>query len=224
VSTVAAVGGWGVVVILLVELRRRAALMADAAHELTGPLTAISLGIEALRRQPAARRRADAIGAELCRLHVAAEDAAAAARGGRARPRLAGVALKELLAQSSEAWRPAAERRGGRLTFDWQADGASVHADHRRLAQAFGNLLANAVQHGGGEIVVRGRPSDGGVRIEVEDAGTAVPPPRRRRARRGRGLAIAERSLAHVGARIISFDRPGGGRVATTELPVDRVR
>jgi two-component system sensor histidine kinase MtrB len=110
------------------------------------------------------------------------------------------------------------------VTFDWQADGASVHGDRRRLAQAFGNLLANAVQHGGGEIVIRGRPSEGGVRIEVEDAGTAAPPSRRRGARRGRGLAIAERSLEHVGARITSFDRPGGGRVAATELPVDPVR
>ena len=67
------------------ELRRRAGLVADAAHELRGPLTAISLGIEALRRQPAARRRAEALATELCRMEVAAEDVGAAApRAARA--------------------------------------------------------------------------------------------------------------------------------------------
>ena len=63
------------------ELRRRARLVADAAHELRGPLTAISLGIEALRRQPAARQRAEALATELCRMEVAADDVAAAGAG-----------------------------------------------------------------------------------------------------------------------------------------------
>ena len=53
-STFLAAAGWCLALVLLAALRRRAALMADAAHELRGPLTAISLGIEALRRQPAA--------------------------------------------------------------------------------------------------------------------------------------------------------------------------
>jgi signal transduction histidine kinase len=220
VTTAAAVVGWGLALALLLELRRRAALVADAAHELAGPLTAISLGIEALRRQPTARRRADALGVELCRLQIAGEDAAAAGRGRRARPRRTPVQLQELAAQSSEVWRPAAERRGGRVSFDWKADGAAVHADRRRLAQAFGNLLANAVEHGGGEIVVRGRRSKGGVRIEVEDAGTGATP-RDERTRRGRGLGIAARALEHAGGRLTSVDRPEGGRIAVAELPAD---
>jgi signal transduction histidine kinase len=220
VITVAAIVGWGLAVVLLVELRRREALVADAAHELAGPLTAISLGIEALRRQPAARRRADALGTELCRLQIAAEDAAAAARGRRARPRPEPVALKRLVAQSSEAWRPAAARRGARLSFDWKDDAMSVQADRRRLAQAFGNLLANAVEHGGGEIVVRGRRVEGGLRIEVEDSGGGATA-RGRASRRGRGLRIAGRALGHAGGRLTSIDRPGGGRVAVAELPAD---
>ena len=220
-TTVAALVGWGLAIAFLVELRRRAALVADAAHELTGPLTAISLGIEALRRQPAARRRADALGVELCRLQVATEDAAAAARGRRAPRRREVVPLKELLAQSSQAWRPAAERRGGRVSFDWKDGGGSVHADPRRLAQAFGNLLANAVEHGGGEIVVRGRRSESGLRIEVEDAGGGAPLGDGPGPRRGRGLGIAARALGHAGGRLTSVDRPGGGRVAVAELPAD---
>ena len=220
-KTLALVVGWALALGLLVELRRRAALVADAAHELAGPLTAISLGLEALRRQPAARRRADALGVELCRLQIAAEDAAAAARGRRAQPQRAPVSLKELAAQASEAWRPAAERRGGRVSFDWKAGGASVHADRRRLAQAFGNLLANAVEHGGGEIVVRGRRSAGGLRIEVEDTGGGAGPRAGRRTRRGRGLGITARALGQAGGRLSSADRRDGGRIAVAELPAD---
>ena len=221
-TTVAAIAGWGLAIALLVELRRRAELFADAAHELSGPLTAISLGIDALRRQPAARRRADALAAELARLQVAVEDAAAAGRGRRARPRPAPVAIKRLLAQSGEAWRPAAARRGGRVSFDWKDDGATVLADRRRLAQAFGNLLANAVEHGGGEVVIRGRRSEGGLRIEIEDTGGGAPTRGGRPgARRGRGLGIAARALEQTGGRLESVDRPGGGRVAVVELPAD---
>ena len=107
------------------------------------------------------------------------------------------------------------------MSFDWTADGLPVSADRRRLAQAFGNLLANAVEHGGGEIVVRGRRSEGGLRIEVENTGGGAPLRGRRGTRRGRGLGIAARALGHAGGRLTSVDRPEGGRIAVAELPAD---
>ena len=157
-------------------------------------------------------------------MEIAADDAAAAAGGRRAVARPDRLDLERLVRGSGEAWQQAAGRRGGRVTFDWRAGAASVQADRRRLAQAFGNLLANAVEHGGGEIVVRGRPGE------------------RRNTRRGRGprdrgagssaaargavagIAIATRALEQAGGRLASFDRPGGGRVAVAELPVERRR
>ena len=136
--------------------------------------------------------------------------------------------LKQLVERSGEAWRPAAARRGGRVTFDWQAGPRSVRADQRRLAQAFGNLLANAVEHGGGEIVVRGRPWNGGIRVEVEDRGAPFTgrraKPRRRRCDAGAGSRSPARALEQAGGRLCSFDRPGGGHVAVAELPLDRPR
>jgi signal transduction histidine kinase len=224
IEVAAAAAGWAVAAVLVVELRRRSGLVADAAHELRGPLTAISLGIEAIRRQPAARRRAEALATEVCRMDVAVDDVAAAARGRRARERLASIGLRHLVRGSGEAWKAAAARRGGRVTFDWPAGAASVRADPRRLAQAFGNLLANAIEHGGGEIVVRGRPSSGGFRVEIEDRGSGVARTRLRARRRGRGLAIAQRALEGAGGKLGSFDRPGGGRVAVAELPVEPPR
>lgn len=216
--------GWIVAGGLLLELRRRAGLIADAAHELRGPLTAISLGIEALKRQPAARRRADALATELCRMEVAADDVAAAARGRRAAQRPGRLGLERLVKGSGESWQAAAERRGGRVAFDWTVDGATVHADRRRLAQAFGNLIANAVEHGDGEIVVRGRRANGAIRVEVENGAAPAPMRRQRRPQRarGRGLAIAARALEQAGGRLVSLDRPEGGRLAVAELPVER--
>jgi signal transduction histidine kinase len=220
VQAVAGVG-WLLAALLLVELRRRARLVADAAHELRGPLTAISLGVEALRRQPAARHRAEALATEVGRMQMAAEDAAAAAGGRRAVARPGRLDLERLLRGSGEAWQPVAGRRGGRVTFDLRAGAATVHADRRRLAQAFGNLLANAVEHGGGEIVVRSRPAGDAVRVEVEDRGTGAQA-RSRRPGRGRGLAIATRGLEQAGGTLASVDRPGGGRLTVAELPVER--
>ncbi len=156
-------------------------------------------------------------------MHVAAEDAAAAARGRRGPLRPEPVELKRLLADSAEAWRPAVERRGGRVWFDWKADGMSAQADRRRLAQAFGNLLANAVEHGGGEVVVRGRPSPDGLRIEVEDAGGAGTLHGALAAAAAACGSRRGRSTEQVaGSR--SFDRAGGGRVAVAELPAERTR
>ena len=234
-SAAIAAAGWLLAVVLALELRRRAALLADAAHELRGPLTAISLGLEALRRQPVARRRADALAVELLRMQAAADDVTAAGGGRRARAAPRAISLRRLVERSGEAWRPAAERRGGRLVLDWPAQAGTVRADPRRLAQAFGNLLANAVEHGGGEIVVRGRPLDGAIRVEIEDRGRGAepggddpaaarggPPASGRRGdSRGRGLEIAARGVEAAGGRVASRERPGGGRLALVELPLD---
>ena len=227
-SAALVIAGWLAAGVLAWELRRRAALLADAAHELRGPLTTISLGLEALRRHPVARRRADALAVELLRMQAAAEDVSAAGRGRRAGAAAQPVPLREMVERAGEAWRPAAARRGGRVVFDWPTGAAAVRADPRRLAQAFGNLLANAIEHGGGEVVVRGRPLPGAIRVEVEDRGASAsdplpPSPRAGSARgeRGRGLAIAARGIDQAGGRLDARERPGGGRIAVAELPLD---
>ena len=214
-----AASGWCGALVLALEFRRRAGLIADALHELRGPLCAVSLGLESLRRQPDARRRARALLTELDRATVAVQDLGHALRGRRAAPRAEHVSLRSLAADTAAAWRPAAERSGGRVRFEWPAGESVVRADRRRLAQAFGNLLANAVEHGGGDVVVRGRPGGRGMRVEVVDGGGRGGSARRQPGR-GRGLVIAERALSDAGGQLESFDRPGAGRVAIAELPL----
>ena len=202
-----ALSGWCAAAAMLAELRRRRVLLADASHELRGPLTSLSLGLAALRRQPQARRRADALLTELDRMRAAADAVAAAARGRRPAPSAGATDVRALVERSSEAWRAPAAHRGGRVLVDWDAGPQRVRADPRRLAQALGNLLGNAVEHGGGDVIVRGRSEPGHVRVEIAD--------------RGRGLPIARRAVEEAGGRLESRNRPGGGRVVIAELPTE---
>jgi signal transduction histidine kinase len=95
-----------------------------------------------------------------------------------------------------------------------------------RLAQAIGNLLANALEHGSGVVEVGARSIAGRVRIEVSDEGAGLPAPvaelarrpRAGRGRRGRGLAIASDIVERHGGRLVSAPSPRGARLAI-ELP-----
>jgi signal transduction histidine kinase len=101
-----------------------------------------------------------------------------------------------------------------------------VRGDRVRLAQAVGNLLANALEHGAGTVEVGARSASGRVRIEVSDEGDGLPAPvaeltsraRGGIGRRGRGLAIASDIVARHGGRLVSAPSAGGARLAI-ELP-----
>ena len=216
--------GWLLVAALVVELRRRSALLADAAHELRGPLTSMSLGLETLRARPVAGRTADALLFELGRLQAATDDVAAAARGRRACPRARPLDPHAVVKCAGDAWRPAAERRGGRVLLQWDAGSRRINADPRRLAQVLGNLLSNAVEHGGADVMVRSRVTGDALRVEVVDRGPGSDAPDRGERGHGRGLAIARRSLEQAGGRLETRPRAGGGRIAVAEIPLERGR
>jgi signal transduction histidine kinase len=57
-------------------------------------------------------------------------------------------------------------------------EGLTVTGDPEQIHEVLTNLLTNAVRHSpvGGEVRVRGAPSARGVRFEVSDEGTGVPP------------------------------------------------
>ena len=76
--------------------------------------------------------------------------------------------------EPSRAGGPRCAAPGARCRFDWRAGPTQVVADRGRLAQALGNLLANAAEHGSGPLEVRGRRVPGAVRVEVRNgAGSA---------------------------------------------------
>jgi signal transduction histidine kinase len=226
----------GLVVLLQARLIRHASLVADAGHELRGPLCAARLGLHALADED----RAAAVDLELRRAALALDDLAAACHGRRAGERAVLVDVGALLDDAAEAWRPLARAFGAELAVEPLRGRALVRADPVRLTQACGNLVANAVEHGASPVHVRGRVLAGHVRVEVHDAGPGLPGPVRelvdgsgrgrtwgrmprssRRfsaAPRGRGLAIAARIAERHGGRLAAGPSAAGACLVL-ELP-----
>lgn len=192
--------GWTVAVLLLVavlRLRRRLELVACAEHELRGPLTAFALGVEAARRGVPL---ADRLDAELERARVALADLTEARRGRRARPGGTPVNLEGLVRSSAAAWGVPVRWDGGATCV--------VATNPGRVAQALGNVLANAAEHGDGEVLLAAtRRGDSRVDL-VAVNGT-----------RGRGLRIAAAAAREARGRLSTEERDGEFR-ATLELPV----
>jgi two-component system, OmpR family, sensor histidine kinase MtrB len=219
------VAGWAAAAMLLVTAlrqRRRLKLVAEAAHELRGPAAALTFAAASLRRERGGVRWALRLEGELSRLGAGLDDLGAARDGRRAERPDRPVSLERLVNAAAAGWQPAAASAGRRLSVRWDAGSAFVRADRGRLASAFGNLLANAAEHGSGPIEIRAvRKSPRAVRVEVRDDGpvSAVRGRRRRRRDRGHGLRIAERVVRQAGGRL-DLQRRAAGTVAVVELPV----
>jgi len=240
VTLLLGLGAWlGLLVITGLAAWRSAAGRADAlrraCHELRGPLAAARLGLELEgRRRGASRSRLRAIDRELRRAALAVEelDRREGSRGG-VEWRWEELDVRELLGDSVEAWRATAAQRGCELALSWSGPPALVRADPVRLAQAVGNLLANAIEHGGGRIEARGRAEGAEVRIEVADEGPGLAAPldelarrarraRRDRGRRGHGLAVATAAVAAHGGRLACAPSERGARLVLA-LPAIQV-
>jgi signal transduction histidine kinase len=235
VNAAAALGGWvaaGIVAAMMIALRRmlgsRMEAVARACHELRGPLAAARLGLSfGSRCGELSADRLRAIDTELGRATLALQDLADLGRSG---PRIRELERVDLIALQADCVRAAdglADEWGAGVAHVWEGPAASVWGDRLRLAQALGNLIANAIEHGGGQVEVRGAVGEGVVRFEVSDGGPGLPAPivqLTRRARggrgaRGRGLAIAAAIVETHGGRVITAPAHQGARVIL-ELPV----
>lgn len=218
--------GWVVAAVALVwalRLRGRLESVARAEHELRGPVTVLSLACERLALVPAGSDVARALEGELARLRAGLDDLVAA-RGGRRDPARRCSLLRLAWAEVA-GWREVLARAGRELRLDWRAGAAPEAVDRGRLAQALGNLLANAAEHGDGAVEVRGLRFGDGVRVEVRNtvaagARDAYGSKEGKRAgeAHGRGLAVARAAARELGGRLeVSVD--GGEAVARLDLP-----
>jgi signal transduction histidine kinase len=206
--------------------RRCLSLVAQASHELRGPLQAALLGLHGLE-DPGDGARLAAIDLELRRAARAAEDLSAAASGRRAADATAEVELGALLADAGVAWELLAAHRGVGLAVEPPAAPVVVRADKVRIAQALANLVANAAEHGGGVVRVRIRAAAGHARVEITDGGPGLPAPlsdllaaaRGRRGRRGHGLVLAAVIARRHGGRLVTAPSARGARLVL-ELPL----
>ena len=220
-----ALAGWALAALCLGHawrMRRRLELVARATHELRAPASALTFAVAVMRRTAGGRRWARALESELERLRTGLADLEAARDGRRAPARPRVLALEAALRAAVDGWRPAAAGAGRPLRVRWDAGRAHVRADPGRIAQALGNLLGNAIEHGSGPIEVRAvRKGPRAVRVEVADRGPAVRGGRRRLPPpdRGHGLRIAARSVREAGGSL-GLERGRDGTTAIVELPV----
>jgi two-component system, OmpR family, sensor histidine kinase BaeS len=169
------------------ELRRqeqlRRDLLANIAHDLATPLTAIQGFSEALADgvivdEEARQETAQLIGREVQRLRRLVSDVRdmTSLDSGRARLELAPLDLQALVDETLAVIGPECEQGGITLRNEIDPQTAPVLADSDRITQVLLNLLDNARRHTpeGGGITVSAHPLGKMLRVCVSDSGTGI--------------------------------------------------
>ncbi|MEV1146463.1 HAMP domain-containing sensor histidine kinase [Micromonospora sp. NPDC049799] len=206
---------------------------ADVAHELRTPVTALVAAASLLRdhldQLPTdARRPAELLVTDVVRLRRLVEDLMEISRldAGREVVTVVPVDVTALL-------RGLARQRGWVDRVTVTGPSTTLPTDPRRLERILANLVANAVEHGGGEARATVTTTGPSVVVEVGDEGPGIPADHLPRifdrfhkvdaARSGRGsglgLAIAWENARLLGARLDVRSAPGAGTCFTLELP-----
>jgi two-component system, OmpR family, sensor histidine kinase KdpD len=218
----------------------KTSLLRAISHDLTTPLTAITIHTEALRRKAAAdgelKEAVNGIAGETGRLRRRIDNLLSMARleAGKAKPRREPTPPADLFRAVRENLPLVIESRPVTVHVDDDCPDANV--DPSLALEILVNLIENAhrVSPPGTplELVARTHPIDSGqVRIEILDRGPGVPAgvadaqgnllpgATSDVAQRGLGLEIARSLAAANGGTIGITPRPGGGTIARLDLP-----
>ena len=219
-------------------LERERGFVADAGHELRTPLTNLKAELELALRRP--RTDAELVQAirsaaeETERLSQLADDLLLIARSDQHR-----LPLRRTRVSAGGLLRNVAVRFGARAreagrTIDVDAPAAlELDADATRLEQAVGNVVDNALTHGGGDVRLSAAEKDGHVELHVCDSGSGFPAEflphafdrfsraddSRSEAGTGLGLAIAAAVAAAHGGSAHAANRDGAGADVWLALP-----
>ncbi len=215
-ATMAAQGLWA---------GRRRSSLNEALHELRRPLQVLALAAPGGSRQGGAQIESSVQMAATALARLERE-----INGEAIAPLKAPLFVRPLLGATIERWRQRAALAGASLSLRWLAAEAMVEGDRCELAQALDNLLVNAIEHGGPEIVVEARARLGRLRIAVVDRGRdSRALPRRHRAewagrlsgrrRHGHGLRVVRRTAAAHGGDF-HLRRAADATEALLELPL----
>ncbi len=214
-------------------------LLMSVSHDLRTPLTSIRGFAEAIAdgAAPDSHRAAEVIASEARRLERLVGDLLELAKldAHQFSLQLRQVDVAEVLADTGEAFGPAASEHGVRLTVDSGAPrSVVVSADRDRLAQILANLVENALKYARSEVHLGSAVSAGHPVLWVEDDGPGIAAedlPRvferlftssRRPARQvgsGLGLAIVSELAAAMGGSVRAESpvfADGGTRLVVT--------
>jgi two-component system OmpR family sensor kinase len=155
--------------------------IADAAHELRSPITALSLqvqNIDSTALPPTQQTRFDELRSGMLRIGRLLEQLLALARYDvRPKAGAAEAALDVVLKAQVAEFLPRAEAHGVDLGFE-QLEPLVVRADATALAVLVRNLLDNAIRHTppGGRVDVSLRPQQGRALLFIDDNGPGLRP------------------------------------------------
>jgi signal transduction histidine kinase len=194
----------------------------EALHELRRPLQALALCGGGLG--------GDVVASSTRLAAVALERLDREVNGGGGERPSEIVRCETVMRSAVGRWRARVALGGGSLELRWRAGEATVLGDGAALEQAVDNLIVNAIEHGGAEVVVEGRRRASRLLLSVADSGRSsrpsppgVPVATVRslaaRRRRGHGLPLVRRFAAAHGGRFV-LERNADGTVATLELPL----
>jgi len=166
---------------LRAAFEREGRFVADASHELRTPIAIIKTELEGALQvagyDSSVHASLVAATEECDRLAQLAEDLLVIARAADGHLPMAPelVEVRALLAGVRDRFVDRALRRGRAIRIEAELD-QLVHADPVRVRQALGNLIDNALRHGGGEIALVARHLANGIEIDVSDEGPGFPP------------------------------------------------
>lgn len=206
----------------------KTSLLRAVSHDLSTPLTAISMQIERLQRQLATSDLRDAVSdlaEQTARLKRRIENLLAMARleSGNFVPRPEPTPAADLFRAVREHLPQIVQNRPVRV--DVSDDCPEVLADPSLALEVLANLVENADRASPPnvpiEMIAHRHPLDPNrVRLEILDRGTGIAErPEGDTARRGLGLEIARSFAAANGGQVTLNNRPGGGAVARVDLP-----
>jgi two-component system, OmpR family, sensor histidine kinase BaeS len=226
--------------------RERKAMVADIAHELRTPITAMVLRLEALRDAlvPFDTDEVDRLALQASLLHRLVEDlrTLSLADAGRLALRRDSLDVAQLLLDAREAFAPLTAPKGVSIAIerDEEAaadDGVRVVGDADRLRQVISNLLDNALRATpeGGTITLRWTATADTVTVAVRDEGPGFDSAdqpfmferfrqgeegrRDLRGKAGLGLAIVRALVSLHDGEVTASNHAAGGAEVTVRLP-----
>jgi len=220
------------------EERARRSLIAAVSHDLRTPITSLQLLAEAVEDDlvdPVTRRDyLHRMTANVRALSALIDDLFELSRleAGDLRWSMERVDLEELVRETVDAMRPAADAGGVAVHAELAGKLVPARADPAQIQRVLFNLIQNAIRHtpADGSVVVRAAPgADGALEVEVADSGEGIDAADRARVfepffqagdraartdgSAGLGLAIARAIVEAHGGRIWLADGGRGTRV-----------
>jgi CheY-like chemotaxis protein len=225
--------------------QRKDEFLATLAHELRNPLAPLRTGLQIMRLtshdDAPVRATVEMMDRQLRHLVRLVDDLLDVARitSGKVELRRRPLDLRQALATSVEASRPAIDVRGHALRVDPGQEEMSVEGDFDRLVQVFSNLLSNAAKYtpqGGRIELTLAREGEHAV-VSVMDSGIGIPREdltrvfdlfsqvraHQRHAEGGLGIGLSlVRSLValHAGTVVAESAGSGAGSRFTVRLPL----